>query len=137
MTNYVKLREELLTDSLGLGLSGMDDVTAGAALSVVDREQWVPISGDLLFRDMDGIEFGALSAADKTRVDRLFPLAIMDVSPGSNARGELAATFGPASTTVGSIVNLAARPTVSRSQEIGHDAIATEEDVRYAREDIS
>ena len=83
---------------------GMDDAAFLAAILTKDAEApRASITAGELFESIVPAEFQALSAADKTRVDRLLGLgAEIIVGPGNahQAVQELLATFGGGSATV-------------------------------------
>lgn len=116
------LQAERTNDPLPRGYSGMTDNQFLISITAEDRpDPRVSISSGELFESIVGIEFIALSVADKVRIDRLLGLgAEVIVGPGNNhnAVQELLATFGGASTTVATLAALRDQQQ-SRAQEIG------------------
>lgn len=106
---YGQLCEEITLDPLGRGYSGMTDEQLSIDLNTVyrTRERTLMSAGEIM-EAIDGLEFAALSAANKKRVDRVLGLgAEIIIGPGNNhnAVQELL-VFGGGSTTVANLVAL-------------------------------
>jgi hypothetical protein len=119
---YDILANEVATDPLVRGYAGMTDQQLIDSLNALDRirELIVMSAGDIM-EAIDGVEFTALSAALKARVDRVLGLGSeIIIGPGNahNAVQEILAAFGGASATISSL-EATRDVAISRADEIG------------------
>ena len=113
------LKNEIDTDPLARGYSGMSDDELVANLNTRNRDFWADLTSAQMFQALDLTEMNGLSNAKKARVDRILLLTgEIKTGPGTNARAEFIATFGPASTTIDNLVALANQP-IGRGAELG------------------
>lgn len=116
------LKAELDIDPLGRGYSGMDD--AAVVVSINDATSGQTLNVDSLnatqlYEAIDTAEFDALSADQKTAVDRILGLGDgINVSSSSKAKAVLMAAFVAESATRAAIVAIVKRD-VSRATELG------------------
>ena len=115
------LVDEIRNDPLARGYSGMTDAQIVTSLNTVDRDnERTTMSAGEVMESIDGTEFAALSAADKTRVDRVLGLgAEIVIGPGNahNAVQELL-VFGGGSATITALAAMRNQQ-ISRAQEVG------------------
>ena len=131
MSMIDKLRAELTVDPLGRNYAGLTDTQVVQSLRLVNRTLTrTSMSGDLVFRQTNGTEFGALTDAKKSQWlafcgrDAIDPAAPANVSFVQYVFGAGAAT----------LTSLAAsrQYSVSRADELGLGAVF-EGDVARAR----
>jgi hypothetical protein len=113
------LADELNTDPLARGYSGMTDAQAADDLNIVNRANWVDLTSSQIFETISASEFQSLNQVGQGRVDRILGLgADIKTAPGSQARNELIAVFGGGSATITSLATVANQQR-SRADELG------------------
>lgn len=121
------LAAELTGDPEGFGYSGMNNVEAAASLNDTGTGRTLPIdtlTAAQLYEAIDTVEFDALTAAQKTAIDRILGLGgDVILTPASKARAILVAAFGSGTASQIAIVAAVTR-TVSRAAEIGLPTVA-------------
>jgi len=129
--NYQVLHDELDTDPLTRGYSGMDDAAAAADLNTVYRTQSVDtVPGSDIFNNTDDVEYGALTAEEQNRWVNMCGVETIDVASGV-AKSLEAELFGAGTDTRTNLAALKVRD-VSRGEELGLGRIRTA-DVTAAR----
>jgi hypothetical protein len=136
MANYVVLKDELDTDPLGRGYSGMSDSAAATDLNTVYRTRQIPrIPGADAYEQIDNAEFLALTASQQQEVWDIIHLTGegegIDVQSSSKARTRFVALFGGGSTTITDLL-AAITENISRGVELGLGSVR-ESDVFKAR----
>ena len=112
------LREEITTDPLGRGYSGMTDLDVADSLNVVNREMDVDmVSGQDIFEAVVPSEFTPLSADQKSLFYAIIGMGSVMVN-GTNTRTALLDMFGAGTTTRNNLAVLQKRD-VSRAGELG------------------
>ena len=132
--DYSILWNELSTDPLSRGYSGMTDVQIADDLNTEYRN--VPretINGTELFEATDLSEFAALNTIHREMWRTLYLGPAIFVTEGSNGRAVLAALFPAGSTTRQNLVVLAQETVpVSRAEELGLGRVYVQ-DIETAR----
>lgn len=119
--NIQILKDELTNDPLTVGYSGMDDEAVAASLNTV-ADRTLPVDtleATTIYEAIDTAEFDALTADQKTALDRILGLSggIL-VTPTSKARAVILDAFPNGTATRTALVAEVTRP-VSRGEEIG------------------
>lgn len=116
------LRTELTTDPLTVGYSGMTDVAAAVSLNDDGTGRTLPVntlSASEIYEAIDTAEFAALTAGQKSDIDRILSLGSdIVLTSSSKARAMLTAVFGAGTASRTAIVAKVSRA-VSRAQELG------------------
>lgn len=114
------LRDELLTDPLARGYSGMTDAQAAASLNTANRtRQKTHLTGAQIYECMDRTEFEAKTDPQKVYVRDILGLGgDILVTSGSKTRSVFVAVFGAGSATINALVALVTE-TISRATEVG------------------
>ena len=129
--DYQTLADELTTDPLTRGYSGMTDEEAATDLNTVYRTLPVEtVPGADIFNATDDVEYGALTAEQQNRWLNMCGVTDIDVSSGV-AKSLEAELFGAGTTTRSNLAALKTRD-VSRGEELGLGFIKTG-DVQFAR----
>lgn len=116
MTN---LKNEILSDPLSIGYSGMTDKQVAEALNIVDRVlQRKSISGDELFGYTDVVEYASLSDAKKLQW-----LALCAIETVHRSAMPIIKTIFPSASTTWE--NIVKTETVTRAQELGLQKVRT------------
>lgn len=134
MTYLSQLADEINTDPLGRGYSGMTDEEVTADLNTVYRTITIGLlDGAEVYEAIDVTEYQALTSENKAEVWNIVHLGpSIAVGVGTKARSRFISLFGGGSTTMG---NLLARVTknVSRAEELGLGRVVLEGHVTKAR----
>ena len=118
--DIVKLRNEITTDPLGRGYSGMSDAAVAADLNTVYRTSMLDaLDGATIYEQVDIAEFLSLTSAQQAEVWNIAHLgASIRVGAGSKARARFLSLFGGGSTTISNLL-AAITQSISRAQELG------------------
>jgi hypothetical protein len=134
--DYQALRNELDTDALAFGYSGMTDAQVVSAINSVNSPYGQTVTkssltGAEVFKATDSTEFDALT--DAQRSEWLSLCAIQDLDPNNGTPAAATATriFGGGSTTLASLQSLRDE-VVSRAVQIGLGSVHVG-DVQNAR----
>lgn len=126
---------ELTTDPLTVGYSGMTDEQVATSLNNAGTGRTLPVdtlSAATLYEAIDTAEFDALSADQKTAIDRILSLGdAVILTPASKARAVLVAAFGAGTASRDAIIVEVTRA-VSRAEELGLPVVRVG-DVQRAR----
>jgi len=129
--NYITLSNEINSDPLGRGYSGMSAEEITVDLNTIYRTKPVEtVSGSAIFNATDDAEYAALTDAEKDRWLALCAVLEVNVSSGV-AKALEAAIFGPGTTTRSNLISLKTE-NVSRAVELGLGIVKVG-DVEYAR----
>lgn len=116
------LQDERTDDPLTRSYSGMTNAQFLSSITAIDRpDSRISMSAGEIFESVDSVEFDALTAALKARVDRVLGLgAEIVVGPGNNHQAvqELITAFGGGSATIASLSALRDQ-LQTRAKEIG------------------
>ena len=116
------LQDERTNDPLTRSYSGMTNSQFLSSITAIDRlDARTSMSAGEIFESVDSVEFDALTAALKVRVDRVLGLgAEIVVGPGNNHQAvqELITAFGGGSATIASLSALRDQ-LQTRAKEIG------------------
>lgn len=127
----MSLKDEITTDPLGRGYSGMTDQQVADSLNAVDRSAtYSVITGAQIFNATDDAEYGALTDAQKASWDALCAISEIDTASGV-AKAREAELFGPGTQTRSNLQALRSY-SMSRAQELGLGKV-NEGDVKHAR----
>jgi len=116
-----ELQDERTGDPLGRGYAVMTNLEFWESVTAEDRDNpRIAMSAGEIFEQINATEFTALSASDRTRVDRVLGLgAEVIIGPGNahQAVQELIATFGGGSNTIAALALLRDQK-YSRAEEL-------------------
>lgn len=131
--DYQALANEISTDPLARGYSGMTDIEIAASLNTRDREiQTFTFSASDLFNAIDPTEYGSITGTVKEQVKLILGLGDdISAASGTNVRTVLVNAFGASSNTLTALQD-AAKKTVSRAEELGFGRVDWR-DVQYAK----
>ena len=129
--NYTDLTNELVSDPLVRGYSGMSDAEATVDLNTEYREtNRTAMSGSEIFNAVDKVEYDALSVGDNARFWDILHLSSVD--PFGIEAQIVIDVFGAGSTTVSTLAAMRKTP-ISRATELGLGSVR-EGHVQKARE---
>lgn len=129
--DYAVLADEISTDPLTRGYSGMTDAQIAADINTEYRTCTRPfVFGHEIFNVTDDTEYGALTDAQKSSWDALCAIAEIETTSGV-AKSREAELFG-AGTTTRSNLSALRSPACSRGVELGLGNVETD-DVTYAK----
>lgn len=124
------LKNEITTDPLGRGYSGMTDLEIAADLKVVYRQRNREfMTGSEILNALDGPEYQALTDGQKDRVWQILHLG--EVNPFGREADLMVTIFGAGSTTITTLAE-ARKEDISREAELGLPTIYAR-DVEAAR----
>ena len=125
--DYAILKEEIVSDPLGRGYSGMTPQQIADSLNTINRTKSVQtVSGQDIFEAIVPTEFVALTADQKNLLYAIIGMDTIRVN-GTNTRTALLSMFGVGTTTRANLAALQTVP-VSRAVELGL-GIVTEKDI--------
>lgn len=129
--NYTKLREEIDTDPLARGYSGMTDLEVSDDINTVYREiNREVMSASEIFNVIDETEWGALTSEEQRPIWDVLHMGD-SINPFGNEAGIFVGVFGGGSQTIVDL-NDARKKDVSRGVEIGVGAVR-ESDIEKAK----
>lgn len=134
--NRAALKAELLNDPKALGLVGMTDAQAAAKLNQLGASgETITITGVIeawrVINAIDATEYGALTAAEKTRLQTITGAGFVDPN-NTNVRNAFAAMFAPGTTRTALLA--LATPSCSRGEKLfGQGVVIQYYDVGAAR----
>lgn len=120
--NIETLKDELASDPLTVGYSGMDDAMTAFSLNDLATGRTLPVGtleATTIYEAIDTAEFDALTTFQKASLDRILGLSgSILVDPGSKARAVILDAFGVDTNTRSALVARVTRD-VSRATELG------------------